>query len=546
MSAADEPVFKQEESLLESQDDDSEPGNIFQRSESDDEAEDHRGYDNHAAGEEEGEGGKNSHIIPRSPDDASIWKRNVSMRGGRVGGSAAARFPSSPNKYSPPLSLGMPSWASVENHGLEDDGYGDVGTNVITPAMQGRLQGQSSSIHPNMFRYPPSSPIKTSPPNGSPEGSEKEFADEFLPPQPNTRTKGAKSDTIKTARVINDAPIHFPGERDTTVKPQFTRDSSRGSKNTPPRHRPPLVMDSSTSHDSAETPGKTLQGGRVQVVGGRDPIEAPWSLVSQSRSIESGEEWSAPESAAAGVGPVIPSPDSRYGPPPPGYPYRPPPGYPGYPPRYPSDYLPDRQTSFAQYPPRYGYPYHPPPHAAAPYPPRVAIKREEEEAHPLLKGYNPDKDSTRVIRPQFQNNKKKKAAERPPPAPSTTSNSNAAESGSESGISPRKRRRRNPEEKLASAAAMAAAAQAAAIRARQKKEALAAGLEEQAKVLDEEDDIKTVGSVEDEELPAAKRAAMASAVALRAAAGGCELAIFLVSFSDLTCCYFSLGIQLTS
>eukprot|EP00956_Cyclotella_meneghiniana_P029379 scaffold70873_cov71-Cyclotella_meneghiniana.AAC.4 len=527
MSAAEEQVFKREESLLESQDDDSEPGNIFQRSESDDEVEDHHG-------EEEGEGGKNSHIIPRSPDDASIWKRNVSMRGGRVGGSAAARFPSSPNKYSPPLSLGITSWESLENHGLEDDGNGDVGTNVITPAMQGRLQGQSSSIHPNMFRYPPSSPIKTSPPNGSPEGSDKEFADEFLPPQPNTRTKGTKSDTIKTARVMNDVPIHFPGgERDATVKPQFTRDSSKGSKNTPPRHRPPLVMDSSTSHDSAETPGRSLQGGRVQVVGGRDSLEAPWSLVSQSRSIESGEEWNALESAAADVGPAIPSPDRRYGPPPPGYPYRPPPGYPGYPPRYPPEYLPDRQTSFAQYPPRYGYPYPPPPHAAAPYPPQVPIKQEEEEVHPLLKGYNPDqdstKDSTRVIRPQFQNIKKKKATQRPPPAPSTTSNSSTAGSGSESGISPRKRRRRNPEEKLASAAAMAAAAQAAAVRARRKKEALAAGLAEQAKVLDEEDDIKTVGSVEDEEMPAAKRAAMASAVALRAAAGGCELAFSLLS-----------------
>jgi hypothetical protein len=44
---------------------------------------------------------------------------------------------------------------------------------------------------------------------------------------------------------------------------------------------------------------------------------------------------------------------------------------------------------------------------------------------------------------------------------------------------------------------------------------------------DEEDEIKTVGSVEDEDIPAAKRAAMASAVALRAAAGGCEL-LFVV------------------
>jgi hypothetical protein len=124
-----------------------------------------------------------------------------------------------------------------------------------------------------------------------------------------------------------------------------------------------------------------------------------------------------------------------------------------------------------------------------------------------LKDYNPHKDSTSAVRPQFQNVKK------------TRSTTTTTAPGNE--ITPRKRRRRNPEEKLASAAAMAAAATVAAARWREKKEKLAAGLNDMD-IMEEEEEIKTVGSVEDEDMPAAKRAAMASAVALRAAAVGCE------------------------
>lgn len=131
---------------------------------------------------------------------------------------------------------------------------------------------------------------------------------------------------------------------------------------------------------------------------------------------------------------------------------------------------------------------------------------------------------------------------------------------------PRRRRRRNPTEKAAAAAAMAAAA-AASLMERRKKDAAAAaeaatelskrkndGDEEAGDGSTDNDDgiyvargaapaspsmtgviikgdlvvtspfseeeLKTLGSGDDEDIPAAKRAAMASAVALRAAAGG--------------------------
>lgn len=451
------------------EDDVSEAGNIFQRSD-----------------DEEVEGGEanNSHIIPKSPEE--MWKRSASMRGGR-GGQPGRSHPR--NKYSPPLSIGMPSWGSMEEHALEDYGGGETGTSVITPA-----------VNPNMFRYPPNSPIKTSPSSRSPD-EEFEGSDEFLPPQPSTRTRGSNMDTIKTARAMNEPPIHFPSEREPSIKPQFVRET-KGSKSTPPR--PSLVVDTSTSHDSAETPGRSLQGGRVQIVGG-DASGAAWSLVSQSRSIESGEDWGVTASADN-----APSPDRRY-PPPPGY-YRGPPGQPfppqhGMPPSYPPGYFEREGWGPGPYPPpRYGY-YPPPP--GAPYPPpSVSVKQEEEDAHPLLKDYNPHEDS--MIRPQFQNKKK---------TPKFASDQSKNADGP--GESPRKRRRRNPEEKLASAAAMAAAATAAAARSKQKEQKIAAGFRDDD--FDSEDEIKTVGSIEDEDLPAAKRAAMASAVALRAAAAGGRL-----------------------
>ena len=326
------------------EDDLSEAGNIFQRS--DDEVED---QGNNAAAAEDGN--NNSHIIPKSPDE--FWKRSVSMRGGR--GGPAPRFYNHPNKYSPPLSIGMPSWGSMEDHGLEDTQEG--GMNVITPAVKGQMQ--HPSIHPNMFCYPPSSPIKASPPSGGSPVEEFEGGDEFLPPQPSTR-RAPNADTIKTPRDMDEPPIHFPSDREPSIKPQFVRET-KVSKTTPPRRHPSLVVDASTSHDSAETPGRSLQGGRVQVVGG-DAGGNAWSLVSHSRSIESGEDsWSAPDHGS------VPSPTKRYGPPPMYHPYI------GGPPISHSSSMPPG------YPPRYGMPPGPPPgydrEGWSPYPPRYEYGR---------------------------------------------------------------------------------------------------------------------------------------------------------------------------
>lgn len=115
------------------------------------------------------------------------------------------------------------------------------------------------------------------------------------------------------------------------------------------------------------------------------------------------------------------------------------------------------------------------------------------------------------------------------------------------GVSPKRRRRRNPNEKAAAAAAMAAAA-AAAMKERRIHEAAQKRTMEKDDIGDKaanrevpspaavnlprvavvagaavpfsEEELKTLGSGDDEDIPAAKRAAMASAVALRAAAGG--------------------------
>ena len=210
-------------------------------------------------------------------------------------------------------------------------------------------------------------------------------------------------------------------------------------------------------------------------------------------------------------------------------------------------------------------------------------EREREESHPLLRDYNPDVDGAgMVIRPQFQYVRRGKSsaaaanadihrgmakrgsvdaavAVPPPHAPMMPNPSEFAPH------TPRRRRRRNPSEKAAAAAAMAAAA-AASLRERKEKDAAAA--EAAAELSKRENDgeeaagdgstdndagihvargatsasssmtgviikgglvvtspfseeeLKTLGSCDDEDIPAAKRAAMASAVALRAAAGG--------------------------
>ena len=430
------------------EDDESDAGKYMLFDRSDDEAD---------ANNQEDQEDSEHHVIPKSPDE--LWKRSASMRGGR-GGGRVSNGPVSRQKYSPPLSIGMPSWGSMEEHGHEDyasaaaegnGGNGGGDGNVITPAIKGRL---SSQIHPNMFRYPPSSPIKASPPSKSPVqdntnealpyyGPEFEEAGEEWIPPPTTARARPSGNIIKTARLS--APITFPGGQP-SIKPQFVRETGRGSsKNTPPRQHPSLVVDASTSHDSAETPGRSLVG-RVQVVGVENSVaggsaEAPWSLVSQSRSIESGEE-------ASWGPPLEGGPDRRYHPYPAGTPYRPPPTpyrYAPPPPGYPPERY-DREGLWSPYPPpRYdygsGYPYPPPPSSH----PKVNEEDADPTSHPLLKDYNPNNDG---IRPQFQNTKKT----------SRFVNESAASNAGETGITPRKRRRRNPEEKLASAAAMAAAA----------------------------------------------------------------------------------------
>jgi len=204
-----------------------------------------------------------------------------------------------------------------------------------------------------------------------------------------------------------------------------------------------------------------------------------------------------PVSGDAGSLPLPPSPYAGY-PPPPGV------GSAGTPERPPYPYAPGSGGGYDHHPfASARYPLYPPQHSYYPQHP------EEDLSHPLLKDYNPHADGV-GIRPQFTNVKKT------PKRPSQPSNRS---------MSPlRRRRRRNPDEKAAAAAAMAAAAKAAADKeaSQQKKE------DDDTSPLNgtvtiSEKELKTLGSGDDEDIPAAKRAAMASAVALRAAAKGAEL-----------------------
>ncbi len=249
--------------------------------------------------------------------------------------------------------------------------------------------------------------------------------------------------------------------------------------------------------------------------------------------------------------------------------YPPQPYYPGGPTEGPSGHLRPQGP---------GYPPQGPPGP----PPMVDLDGDDDErgstpVHPLLKDYNPHCDGERSIntrlsifgdgveiRPQFRNVKKPKASD----AKRNAMNVGGVGAGSPGGPgvphTPRTRRRRNPTEKAAAAAAMAAAA-AAAMKERQEKmerkkrqeevvRAAAVGEKDGAASKDKgtsasaaggdskppttiavggvvgvadspfsEEELKTLGSGDDEDIPAARRAAMASAVALRAAAGGSPL-----------------------
>lgn len=529
---------------------------MFQRSD------DEGGEDDETAAANNNNDDAQPHPIPKSPDRrAAVARgRSTSMRGGRPGAPAslAATMPyrfagpppasrAAPHKYSPPLS--MPSWGSMDEHGHEDyTAKSADGSNVITPA-----QSKLAKVHPSMFMYPPSSPIKLgpSPPNvhntkqkGEDEDDGFDGGEEWLPPQSTkSRVRGGDASTREVVTMSEG------GEGETVIKPQFVREPQGGAATgTPPHYRPSLVVDTSHSHDSSETPGRSLQGGRIQVVGGgigrewhppaSSASSAPWSLVSHSRSAESGasEEWEPPRAGVTvAFAPPhhlpVATPDRAYShypqdfrghPPPPHHLYHhagilhsssshssgdaPPPVYSApYPP-------PPSAAGYYSYGGR--YPPYPHPYPATSYPhhglsPEEEVEEEdEEEPHPLLKGYNPHQDG---VRPQFSNTKKAGS-------PSTRF---VAADGAPGGLTQRKRRRRDPEEKIAAASAMAAKALAAAAKVKERREKKALK-EKDSSSSSSEDELKIPGS-DDEDVPSAARSAIASAVALRAAAAGSPL-----------------------
>mmetsp|Transcript_7125 Transcript_7125/g.14787 ORF Transcript_7125/g.14787 Transcript_7125/m.14787 type:complete len:1189 (-) Transcript_7125:3343-6909(-) len=197
--------------------------------------------------------------------------------------------------------------------------------------------------------------------------------------------------------------------------------------------------------------------------------------------------------------------------------------------------------------------------------------------HPLLKDYNPHFDGI-ALRPQFRiigRNKGKKSKDSFTEGGGDETKESAAndDAGNGATATRKRRRRRKPTEKAAAAAAMAAAAAAAAAAAKERKERLARlrAAKESADVVDEdrsadpdpdkddgqstrterdrtqrserdhdqdkpeeddddhreeeeeEEELKNLDPGSDEDIPASKRAAMASAAALRAAASGSPL-----------------------
>ena len=318
--------------------------------------------------------------------------------------------------YDPNFSLSValaPSWGDIDiRQGTFDYGEAAVagmppgehhyqpqhGTNVITPAQTIRKNASQAPTLPATYMYPPSSPIKAGPsPKASPESSPRltaspkvepesdgELAAAWMPPKGNSTRRTHPTGSGTTERVVEakDVPaVHVPPPPTTTpgappadgvlrgpVQPQFIRrqpshapPSSGGANtttgSTPPRYRPPLVVDSSRSADSSESPGHSLQGGRVQLVGGGiGESGTPWNLVSRSRSTEE----SAGGSISAGGSNMNmndweppPRPDRR--------PMVPPPGRPA------NNGASPPRVGVNQYPPEYMRGHGPPPPEPRPY-----------------------------------------------------------------------------------------------------------------------------------------------------------------------------------
>eukprot|EP00578_Thalassiosira_sp_NH16_P019578 CAMPEP_0181089288 /NCGR_PEP_ID=MMETSP1071-20121207/7223_1 /TAXON_ID=35127 /ORGANISM="Thalassiosira sp., Strain NH16" /LENGTH=1358 /DNA_ID=CAMNT_0023171227 /DNA_START=412 /DNA_END=4488 /DNA_ORIENTATION=- len=356
------------------------------------------------------------------------------------------------------------------------------------------------------------------------------------------------------------------------------------SSGTPPGHSPPLIHKSYSSQSSGG-------GGSPPGVPPHHNQGYPQGYPPSSYSPAERQQPPHPSSASAYPGHPGYLPKSGAAPATSGYPY-PYAGYhPSQYPHHPYSPYPQPHGPRSKYPPQGGPPKssHPgaypgyPPHGDPPPPPPEDEDMDGPPApHPLLKDYNPHRDSI-SIRPQFQNVKKTKAAKRTHPA--TPHHMGGPEAmiphllgpyppgagmpGFNDGMShgpggamqtPRRRRRRNPTEKAAAAAAMAAAAEAAL---KDRNEKMARKDREDREECDDrknaaeaamaphggaspaagavvveglsgpagatiaskfsEEELKTLGSGDDEDIPAAKRAAMASAVALRAAAGGSPL-----------------------
>jgi len=479
------------------------------------------------------------HVIPKSP----AVHRSISMRGRGVGGPGGAPPPPGNPAHHPAYyyhphppagySTEYPSYHYGESPNI-NAAAAKVGQ-AITP-------GASPPKPSSYYMYPPSSPIKASysidltANEEEQEDGEEEMGEEWIPPS-SSRRKAAPAPAAEEEQEEEEEEQ----EQDVPVAAAPAQPEG-GAKQPPPSHHYPhhpptprsyysygsygqLLSSRSKSADSSESPYQLPPGGgggRVQLVGAGHEWDGlqrtgSWSLVSRSRSIESGgsaELWEPPRPMR---NPMAPTPGR-----PPvsgdagGIPFPPSP-YAGYPPQ--------GGVHHSGTPERPPYPYalgsgggydHHHPYASARYPPHYPTHPyypphpDEELSHPLLKDYNPHADGVGV-RPQFTNMKKAPKRSAQPPSRS---------------MSPmRRRRRRNPDEKAAAAAAMAAAAKAAADK--EAKRLQKSGDDEttplNGTVTVSEKELKTLGSGDDEDIPAAKRAAMASAVALRAAAAGAKL-----------------------
>ncbi len=490
------------------------------------------------------------HVIPKSP----AVHRSISMRGRGFGGGHHPHHPPTPGNGAHPDYYYHPhptaGYAAAAADYPPYHHYGESPNPAAAlKAGQAITPGPISPPKPNSYyMYPPSSPIKASysidltAQEEEQEDGEEEMGEEWMPPPSSLRkevaaaakgeegeedaapaqAEGGRGGSKQRQPPPQQQPHHYPPHHPPTPRSYY-------SYGPPPYGQ--HLSSRSKSADSSESPYQLppgAAGGRVQLVGAGHEWDGlqrtgSWSLVSRSRSIESGgsgELWEPPRPMRNPMAPTpgrppisgdggsggIPFPPSPYA----GYP--PPPHAQGTPERPPYSYATGGGGGGYDHPHSYGggarYPPHYPPHHSY-YPPHP----DEELSHPLLKDYNPHADSVGV-RPQFTNHKK---------TPKRSSQSSSSRS-----LSPaRRRRRRNPDEKAAAAAAMAAAAKAAA-----EKEAslLKAGGKDDddttplnGTVTVSEKELKALGSGDDEDIPAAKRAAMASAVALRAAAAGAKL-----------------------